>query len=124
DKTSKSEPDIYNQNETYERKVIFQEMWNDYLIFYDAQKNIYYLKYRKDKWDYANDELANQFVQGIEYIISFQFIKTIHNAHELLNMPDSSRDLPDGEEARKIRDKKVFVVGVYKLHKQSMNIRF
>lgn len=110
-------------NSTYEKKIIFQEKWNDYLIFYDNQKHLYYLKFRKDKWDYDNDAIIDQLVLGVEYLVSFEFTGTVNDASELVKKSTdkqaSGRDLK-----RKIRNPQVLYAGIYKSHFQAVNIRY
>lgn len=54
----------------------FQNHQSDYLIFYDAEGSTLLLKYRKDRWDYDNDDLRDSLRQGITYrVIVRQLVK-------------------------------------------------
>lgn len=114
-KTTKTE---LTPDSSYTLTLRFQSIWKDFAVFYDDQK-IYYLRYRKDRWDYDNDEKIKEFVQGIQYVVTFKFVKKINRKEELLKkrLPAlQEQDLPDPTHT--IRPKKLVFYGLYESHKQ------
>ena len=47
----------------------YQSHEGDYLVFYDATGALLLLRYRRDKWDYDQDNLRDSLRQGITYRI-------------------------------------------------------
>ncbi|HRP70191.1 MAG TPA: hypothetical protein PLY93_11715 [Turneriella sp.] len=45
----------------------YQRTDGDYLVFYDLDGSILFLRYRVDKWDYANDNTRDALRRGITY---------------------------------------------------------
>lgn len=56
--SAKGEPVLY---------LKYQNHQADYLVFYDADGSTLLLRYRKDRWDYDNDNLRDSLRQGITY---------------------------------------------------------
>lgn len=52
----------------------YQSTDNDYLVFYDADGSILFLRYRQDRWDYDNDRLRDSLQQGITYKVTLKAI--------------------------------------------------
>ena len=63
-----------DQNGTVSLYLKFQSTDNDYLVFYDADGSILFLRYRQDRWDYDNDRLRDSLQQGITYKVTLKSI--------------------------------------------------
>lgn len=74
---------------------------NDYLIFYDADGSILFLRYRQDRWDYDNDRLRDSLQQGITYQVSMKAIARL--AEGELPKGANGAGLPKPMTLRKIR---------------------
>jgi hypothetical protein len=79
----------------------FQNVDNDYLLFYDAEGSILFLRYRQDKWDYANDRLRDSLQQGVTYRIQAKDLKRLPEGE--LPTGASGAGLPRPAVIRKIR---------------------
>lgn len=55
----------------------FQNHQADYLIFYDAEGSTLLLRYRKDRWDYDNDDLRDSLRQGVTYKLLVSNLKKL-----------------------------------------------
>ncbi len=63
-----------DQNGAVSLYLKFQSTDNDYLVFYDADGSILFLRYRQDRWDYDNDRLRDSLQQGITYKVTLKSI--------------------------------------------------
>ena len=93
-----------------EVKLVFQEMKNNDVIFYDEVKKIYYLVYRRDKWDYANDLNVQKLVSGVQYYVTIE---------EINNSESSNRNNQDPKVKiiKNIRRSESIVKGRYIKHR-------
>ena len=99
-------------NNERQEKIYFQGFQNNHLIFYNSKNKLYYLLYRKDKWDYDNDELVKNLIQGNEYLVSFLYISDVENIGKTSNTATQSRV---------IRNKDTILTGIYKKHSSVMD---
>jgi len=57
----------------YTLDLRFQSIENDFLVFYDRDGVVVYLRYRIDRWDYEKKEEVVRLLQGMEYRVTFTF---------------------------------------------------
>lgn len=79
----------------------FQATDNDYLVFYDADGSILFLRYRQDRWDYDNDRLRDSLQRGITYLVKLKNISRLPDGE--LPKGANGAGLPKPVTLRKIR---------------------
>lgn len=79
----------------------FQSADNDYLLFYDADGSILFLRYRQDRWDYDNDRLRDSLQRGVTYRVQVKDLKRLPEGQ--LPLGASGAGLPRPVVTRKIR---------------------
>jgi hypothetical protein len=79
----------------------FQATDNDYLVFYDADGSILFLRYRQDRWDYDNDRLRDALQQGITYQVKLKNIARLPDGE--LPKGANGAGIPKPVTQRKIR---------------------
>jgi hypothetical protein len=89
-------PDISKEtgkktNEEKSEKLFFQGILNNNLIFYNLKSKIYYINFRKDKWDYDNDDRVRELIEGNEYVVFFQYIGEVENQDKNIINTESIR---------------------------------
>lgn len=55
----------------------YQNHQGDYLVFYDLEGSTLLVRYRIDRWDYANDDLRDSLRQGITYRVRVNALKKL-----------------------------------------------
>jgi len=93
----------------------YQSYEGDYLVFYDREGSTLLLKYRVDKWDYANDMLRDYLQQGITYRVTMKSLKNL--PEEALPPGVRGSGLPKVVHTRKIRK----IRDIYLADLQSVN---
>lgn len=79
----------------------YQNHDGDYLIFYDAEGDILYLRYRRDKWDYSHNRERDFLRQGITYECKVVNLEKLSEGE--LPKGVMGADLPEASRTRKIR---------------------
>lgn len=79
----------------------YQNHDGDYLIFYDADGDILYLRYRRDKWDYSHDRERDFLRRGITYELRVVNLEKLSEGE--LPKGVMGADLPAPSRTRKIR---------------------
>ncbi len=79
----------------------YQNTDSDYLLFYDADGSILFLRYRQDRWDYDNDRLRDSLQQGVTYRVQVKDLKRLPEGQ--LPSGASGAGLPRPVVTRKIR---------------------
>ncbi len=79
----------------------FQSHQSDYLLFFDAEGSTLLLRYRRDRWDYDNDNLRDSLRQGITYRVVVKQLARVEEGKIPAGI--SGAGLPRVGVARKIR---------------------
>lgn len=79
----------------------YQSTEGDYLFFYDASGAVLLVRYRRDKWDYDNDDLRDSLRQGITYRIRCKNLQKLPEGEVPAGVAGSG--LPKVPTIRKIR---------------------
>lgn len=108
-------------------KLIFQNRYGNFIVFYDYSGRPLYLQYRIDRWDYRNDDVVKHLRRGLPYRIQFDYIgETVeapkHDTKNIKQFFDENKDAPE----RLIRQVDRVHIGVFLILRQAVSddIRF
>lgn len=87
----------------------FQNHQGDFLIFYDADGSTLLLRYRRDRWDYDNDNLRDSLRQGITYRVVVKQLAKVEEGKIPAGI--SGAGLPRVPVVRKIRKIRDLYIG-------------
>lgn len=60
-------------NAAIKRKVKFQKVFGNFLIFYDYAGDTLVLEFKRDKWDYSLDKKVAFLRRGTTYFVDFEY---------------------------------------------------
>ena len=106
----------YTPGTQYRQKMRFQKLWKNYAVFYDSDHQQYYLRFRRDKWDYANLEKIKDFAESVEYLISFTYLLSAANEYATEKKIQGSETPALSRSNRKVKE---IYFGVYKNHRNT-----
>lgn len=87
----------------------YQNHQADYLVFYDAEGSTLLLRYRRDRWDYDNDDLRDSLRQGITYRVVVKQLAKVEEGKIPAGV--SGAGLPRVPVVRKIRKIRDLFIG-------------
>lgn len=112
----KTDKPIPEKGREYQEKMVFQEIQNSYLIFFNAQKKIFYLQYRRDQWDYDNNEVIRKLIEGNLYNVWFTYTEDVETMDDLITKENKSVVDAKSPKSKSIRKRETIRKGIYKKH--------
>ncbi|GEM_PF-3562892 len=94
-------PENMEEKKEYSGVYLFQKSQGNYLVFYNGNGDLLYIRYRRDQFDYINDRFREICIQGIPFRVTYIF--TAHEEEELTIIHGIRVQTDNSREIRKRR---------------------